>query len=365
MKKVLYLGWLGHQNIGDELMWDLFREKFHTKADNEKYKLTHTDKRLKNRLTYNKNLLKNYDIIVLGGGSLLTPRYINILYHAIQVNKDIKIMIWGSGIDWIEKRYLNKFILKKGNIGRINEFNIFPHKGFTFKMQQIINHATFTCVRGHYTYKILQSMGLSLDKVTVSGDPGLLLHPVNGENRFTSESNLIAVNWGTAKNRLYGRNEMKLEKEMAASIKELNEKGYKVRIYPIWKDDLLPCQRLFQLIGDKENVELITSLYDQHQIMELIKDCKFTINFKLHANVLSAATGIPFIALGYRFKTFDFAQSIGLESLVVSTDDPNFGQSLLTAAKYIEENGPTLMGNIPLIYEECESHLDQIFELFK
>ncbi len=89
MKNVLYLGWLGYKNIGDELMWDIFKQKFNEKVDKSKYRLIPSDKKRLSMLKRNKRQLRHYHTIVLGGGSLLTPSYINILFHAIQIKKDI------------------------------------------------------------------------------------------------------------------------------------------------------------------------------------------------------------------------------------------------------------------------------------
>lgn len=204
-----------------------------------------------------------------------------------------------------------------------------------------------------------------MENVIISGDPGLLPDPIRRQSPLKNESKIVAINWGTAHNRLYGSNEEKLEKDMVQSIKKLIAKGYKIRIYPIWSEDKRPCKRLYKAIADTENVECITRLSNQHEIMDLIKDCTFTINFKLHANVLSAVSGIPFIALGYRFKTFDFANSIGLDSLVVSTDDAHFQQSILTAANNIECNGTSLMRNIEFFQIECENQLEKIYLSFR
>ncbi|MDQ1004181.1 polysaccharide pyruvyl transferase WcaK-like protein [Neobacillus niacini] len=86
-----------------------------------------------------------------------------------------------------------------------------------------------------------------------------------------------------------------------------------------------------------------------------MQKCTFTINLKLHANVLSAVAGIPFIALGYRFKTFDFAISIGLGDLVVPTDDSNIHRSILNLVDYIEEH-QDIMHHIPPLQLECEKN---------
>ncbi|MDZ5471409.1 polysaccharide pyruvyl transferase family protein [Bacillus sp. 31A1R] len=362
---VLYLGWLGYKNIGDELMWDIFREKFNQKVDITKYKLIPSTRILQVRLRNNKYYLKDFDSIVLGGGSLLVPGYITILYNAIKVNKNINLFIWGSGIDWLEKKELDRFLSINSEQNKLKrEFNHFKDKQFKHKLQTVIQHAKFIGVRGHFTYEYLKSLGLQLDHVKVTGDPGLLTTTIP-DSVGNLNSKKVVINWGTANQNLYGKDEEALENSIVDVVNELITKGYEIYIYPIWNKDIAPCKSLYEKITDKKNVHLINTVLDQYQILELIKDARFTINFKLHANVLSAARGIPFIALGYRFKTFDFANFIGLDQLVISTSDPNFTENILTKVSYIENQGSLLFNDMSAIQQTVENDLDQIFEYFR
>ncbi len=270
----------------------------------------------------------------------------------------------GSGIDWIERRDLNKLLMVNEirEQKKDNEFNVFKQKDFKRKLQRVLNHAKFTAVRGFYTFELLNSMGLNLDKVIISGDPGLLVKTTNNHGNM-KEKGLIALSWGTAKNKLFGKNENMIEDELVLVVKDLINKGYHFCIFPVFEKDIVPCQRLYNKIANEKRVELNTTLYNQNELLTLMQKCTFTINLKLHANVLSAVAGIPFIALGYRFKTFDFANSIGLEDLVVPTDNPNIQLSILNLVNYIEEH-QDIMRHIPPLQLECEKKLDQIFTLF-
>ena len=48
------------------------------------------------------------------------------------------------------------------------------------------------------------------------------------------------------------------------------------------------------------------NLYTEQELMEVLSKCRMTINFILHANVISQAAGVPAIPLGYRFKRVDY-----------------------------------------------------------
>ncbi|MFE7063524.1 polysaccharide pyruvyl transferase family protein [Sutcliffiella sp. NPDC057660] len=368
MKKVLYLGWLGHTNLGDELMWDVFREKFFKLANTKKYELYSSDRQRLFKLKKKRHLLKHFDVIVLGGGSLLTPSYINILYNAINVNKNVEIIIWGSGIDWIEKEQLNLINPKIGFNSRRNnkEFNIFPNRLFISKLQKVINHSKYVALRGPYTFQALKLMGVNLDKVIISGDPGILVKGNFANN--TSGEKIVAINWGTAKNKIYGKNELYIEEELVKVAKKLIGLGYQICIFPVMDHDIYPCKQLYQKINDQVNVRVITKLNNQYETAKLFSTCNFSINFKLHANVLSAVAEIPFISLGYRFKSFDFSKSVDLENLVVATDDSNLSEKILEASNYIVEhhNKPhNLMKNMQKHKIETNIKLNKAFSLFK
>jgi hypothetical protein len=92
MNSILYLGWLGYNNLGDELMREIFKELCGEYLGN-KYKVTPSppDIRLDD--------IEEYDTIVLGGGSILLPDYINWVHQAMEMDK--KIVVWGSGYDWL------------------------------------------------------------------------------------------------------------------------------------------------------------------------------------------------------------------------------------------------------------------------
>ncbi|WP_332694838.1 polysaccharide pyruvyl transferase family protein [Halalkalibacter lacteus] len=333
-KKILYLGWLGFNNLGDELMWEIFREICKKEVDLTKVEIIPSNKRV------DKNVFNGFDAVILGGGSLLVPNYIDLLYHAMKQHK--KIIIWGSGVDWIEKPKL----IKIQNNKRVA--NHFFSPSVEEKLREIIKYASYVGVRGPLTYKVLSQMGVDMQKVEQSGDPGLLLK--NNQNRsaplingWNSNENIIGVNWGTALNRIYGRNEQAVEKQLIKAINQLINQGYKIYIYNVWEEDVAVNKRLYQKLQHSNNVKWSPNLYHQDELLKLIKRFVFTINLKLHANVISACAGIPFIALGYRFKVFDFAKSIGLSKMVISTDSNMIDKEILKLAREIQRNKPQMI----------------------
>jgi len=313
--RILYIGWIGHENLGDELMKDLFVQNLKTNMKNKDYILDFG-------FNVSNKMIRNYDFVVLGGGSLIGSIGINILNKALAEGK--KVMVWGSGVDHLEKRAIS-------NLN--NQAHPFK-KDFVGKLNNVVNNAEYFGVRGPLTFNFLKQMGVDENKIEISGDPGLLLNPsvkidpIQELNWDYRKENIVGINWGTANNNIYGKDELLVENQLVNVCDSLVQRGYKIFIYNVWSKDIQPCARLYSKIQDKENVQWSSKLYYQDELFSLVERFAFTINFKLHPNVISAAANTPFIALGYRFKIFDFAKSIEQDNFVIPTDSKNLVEDI-------------------------------------
>ena len=315
--KILYLAWLGSNNLGDVYMWDIFRELGKSHLDQTKFEL------IPSMPNIDLSNLHPYDLIVLGGGSIIHPKYIRILYQAIQLKK--KVMIWGSGVDSLNKEYIEQY---QRNTNAVPQ--LFPEDIRT-KLVTILDHSIYTGVRGPLTYYLLRNMKLPVDQVEQSLDPGLLVEPISTVSQSPKKvlrGKWIGINWGTSYNKIFGGSELQVEDQLVKLIKKLIRRGYRIYLYLVWWRDRKPVQRLYNKIGDQRNVLFDPNIYHYLDLFSILKQCVFTINFKLHANVMSAVANVPFVALGYRMKVFDFALSMGLQELVLSTDEPQLADKI-------------------------------------
>ncbi|MGN7479327.1 polysaccharide pyruvyl transferase family protein [Solibacillus silvestris] len=326
MKKILYIGWIGFNNLGDELLWHIFRDTCAEYLDKDKIAL------IPSLPGTDLKKIEEFDTVVLGGGSLLLPGYLQILQNALRKGKSV--LIWGSGIDWIEETNLDLLI----NDRLYSLEQNFKQKDIDV-LEEVLEHALFVGVRGPLTKKAIEIMvgSAKSEKVKVIGDPALLLQN-NNLMKPQDKEKLIGINWGTTFNRLYGADEKSVEEQLAETAKRLIGQGYKIMIYAMWTDDIPHCERLYNNINDLENVILDKNLYNEQQLIKKLSSCKATINFKLHANLLSLAANVPAIPLGYRFKVFDFAALSGFLNLVVSTSSKAITDEILERIALIEKN---------------------------
>jgi polysaccharide pyruvyl transferase WcaK-like protein len=335
MKRILYIGWLGHNNLGDELMWEIFNSLCSSYFNGD-YQVSRSTSEISLKDT------AYYDILVLGGGSILLPRQIDWLHHAIKMNK--KIMIWGSGYDWAEKKFVD--LLEKSSISAC----LYNDKTKT-QLIEVVDKSLYTGVRGPLTYSLLKSANVNMEKVHLSGDPGLLLKPAKFPNRcpitkFNSKDKIIALNWGTSFNRIFGNNEEYAENQLAEVCKKLLAQNYKIYMYTVWPEDIESSERLHRKIGFNNNVIFDTNLYSAGELLRILQQCTLSINLKLHANIISVTAGVPFVCLGYRFKCFDFIKSMDLKELIVPTDDKLMTQNIHSAIAFINSNRSLISGKL-------------------
>lgn len=313
MKKVLYLGWIGFKNLGDELLWELFKHHFEQAYDAAEAELVPSvpGVQLKD--------MSEYDTVVLGGGSLLLPGYIDLAYQAYTAGK--KVCVWGTGFDCMHSPYT----ISSGWL----------EPAAASKLKELMEESVYFGIRGPLTQKVLQASGVPVAPELISGDPAVLLsqpkHPAG------SLPGKIAINWGTTYNKLFGRNEPRVEDEVVSAAKGWIEQGWSIYLYPVWGPDRAPIQRLAEKIGDASKVEVEQELLGTEPLIERLTSCHFSVNFKLHANLLSYAADVPFIALGYRFKCFDFGESAGLGHYVISTGESDLAERLQKKADFLLE----------------------------
>ncbi|OCT13582.1 hypothetical protein A8709_18485 [Paenibacillus pectinilyticus] len=329
MKRMLYLGWIGFNNIGDELMWQLFRDYCWRFLPSKEYEVIPSIPGVD---------IRNhgpYDTIVLGGGSLLIPGYIDVVHQAIQQNK--KVIIWGSGHDRREYTPLDESGQVSLHLAYTEE-----HKATSIKLAEVVSQSAFCGVRGPLSLQFLQHSGVPMEKVVISGDPGFLL-PSPARLKSESSKHVIGVNWGTAYNRIFGGNEEKVEQHLVEALRRLIRQGYDITIFPVWGPDREACERLYRKLGDPEHVKLDQRLHHYEDLLEIMQGYDLTINFKLHSNYLSAAAGVPFICLGYRFKSLDFGYSVNLSDYVLPTHLDQLTEVILDRVAKIEENKASIL----------------------
>lgn len=344
IKKILYLGWLGKGNVGDDLLFEIFKHMLYTQAETKKLNVI-IDGYLP--ISSYEVSLSQYDLVVLGGGSLLGLEFWeDICLRADKLN--IPIVIWGTGIDTRNANEREQILIA---FQERNNYDI-----NLYKTKKVVGRAKYASVRGKITDFLINDK-----KTEVIGDPcivfnkiGLKYSTIDYIDKIEkSNEELILINWGTSYNNIFGGNEKVVEEQLEIATQILLNKGYKIVVYPIWTEDIEFCKKFVDRFKNT-NIISINKVYDVYGLASLIRKSKFSINLKLHANILSMALKKPFISLAYGLKCYDFADSIESSQLVIPTDKVNVGK-ILSKVEYINQN----YNNIQMLFDMM---IDEYYE---
>jgi polysaccharide pyruvyl transferase WcaK-like protein len=86
-----------------------------------------------------------------------------------------------------------------------------------------------------------------------------------------------------------------------------------------------PILMIKEMLG-ASRVEYHPGYADVNATLELIARSSVVIGERLHACVLAAAAGRPFVAIEYRPKVRDFSESVAMDDYVVRSDEVKAGR---------------------------------------
>lgn len=328
--RILYIGYLGFQNVGDEVCFEAFEQTVRKWSAQEHevvaLPLGETVAQFHAR--------KPIDVVVIGGGSLLQGAiFLSLAEEAFSLG--FPLFFYGTGIDYLPKKTAKAYL--KGE-------NVLPKQYFAdrvvpeARIKAVLEKATYVGVRGPLTLQFIKSLGVSNEKIDIIGDSGFIFTAeLDGLSRMLDTVNVVtpfvAVNWGTIYNKCFGFSEEAVEQQLIDSIYWLDQKGYQVVIYPMWTEDLPICAALYEKVKNLKSVTYIPKVYTASEISDFLSEAAFSINYKLHGNILSAGSGTPYIKLAYRSKGIDFSSSIDWMQHTFTTDTPSILKSIQLSEK--------------------------------
>lgn len=315
-KNILYLGFIGFRNVGDEVCHDAFAQRL---AQMPEYQAVPYDAREKPSIPeiHRRTPLRG---VILGGGSLLQgTAFIQPAFEAASMG--LPMWTFGTGVDFFTEEYTQKLI----NGDPAGPPQMFEDKPLEAeKITKIIKHSRYVGVRGPVTRRFLGQL-FSADKIRIIGDSGLLYVPGRDDALLQHRpgERFVAVNWGSSFGSIFGHDEARTMAALTDGLRCLTKLGYGVLIYPMWEGDMDACRRLHEAVGQPDKCRLVTFVGTVDGICRMLREAVFSIGFKLHASVLSARMGTPFIALAYRSKCIDFAHSVGMSGQCIPTSSPD------------------------------------------
>ncbi|MEM2143745.1 MAG: polysaccharide pyruvyl transferase family protein [Candidatus Jordarchaeaceae archaeon] len=281
-KAICYVGWLGHQNIGDEAIYLAIQNLFHNYELKPYNSYTFLVESKYHPLMQIEHPFSS--VSIFGGGTLLPddvtwirPNKYNIVFGA-----GVKDPIFHTKYDNFDKTVIDRL------------------RCFNFR---------FLGVRDNKSKLLLEDWGIASE---VIGDPALSLKPNLEIKRDDSK---IAVNIGCG-GHLWGGDQESVVHEVTRVCKILKNEGFNPVLLPFSQRDLESVNR----VSLAAKIEVFDKWSDIEALVDFIASSKVLIGQRLHSAVLSAAAFTPFICLAYQPKCSAFSESVGMSEYTVRTD---------------------------------------------
>lgn len=323
MDELEYYGWIDHQNIGDEALFEASKKLF-----NKNNILNEGGQKARNMLVgggtvlphlpiINNRCIEEYKKRYCIGVGVRDPQFWNrrmawmdLPYFASKFGLEFSIIydyLREYTPQMLKKAYTNSKSLE----GRIEMSRNFLSNGDF----ENIRSGKFDKigVRGPYSKRILDNF--MIDSI-VTGDPALYLEPTEYISSKTGRIG-ICLQHDTYK---WARNKEYIP-EVISFLDSISDKYFFIFL-PMFPEDREINKHISNMYSGSEFVDY-TEPMNVQEFIDVIANCDLILSEKLHGNILSASTYTPFISLEYRPKNFDFAASMGLEDYNIRIDRIN------------------------------------------
>lgn len=282
-------GWLGHQNLGDEVlpyaMADLFRP----------FSLMHFEG--ERSVAYINQWTHSVSGGVLAGGTLINAGG-GFLEH---MEKSTRLLpstfVFGSGVrdpnfwqqygDWKDNRR---------------------------QWQDVLKRCEFVGVRGPLSAGLLADVGVSAEIV---GDPVLAFFDESRETSLQDAEVHLGLNIGQSLGRVWGSEEH-IARQYSILARKAREMGWRVTWFVVWPEDLDVTKRVAEESGTADSI--FAEYYSSERYIEKARRMTLFVGMKLHATILAICACVPSLMIEYRPKCRDFMQSINQDDAIIRSD---------------------------------------------
>jgi hypothetical protein len=310
---IRYVGWVGKDNLGDEAMIEAARRLM---------SWGEIEARGEAR-----------DLLLLGGGTLINRnQYLRWLLERDSPR--------------IERAVLGTGVANPGFWGVTEDTN---------EWLRWLGTCAYVGVRGPRSAQTLIDWGYKGD-LEICGDTALALEPEGSYDG--SGPILVAPAWTNGE--LWGGSDEKVFEELAGAVKVWRKAGHEVTLMSCHPSDDRPILMIKEMLGET-GVGYHAGYADVPETFELIASSSIVVGERLHACVLAAAAGRPFVAVEYRPKVRDFSESVAMDDYVIRSDE-------LRASKLVElvaELGieaPEEMGAAVITYRRRLAEASRVIE---
>lgn len=295
-----YIGWLSTDNVGDLALYQSVRRTFGSVVIDAS--------------------ARDYDAAVIGGGTLIFRSGSLEEARAAVDRCTSRTFVFGTGV-------------------ADPEFDEILQPG---EWQKVLEKCFFIGVRGPRSLEVLRDHGFAAP-AEVIGDPALLLG--QGQHGSASSDRIVINILEARHSRLWGWNNETVLDSVTEAARHLLRQGWSLSFVSFESRDDRFIERAISGIGDTNGIDFVRGYLDLQRTLELLSKAHLVIAEKLHAAILAAAVGTPFVSLEYRPKCRDFALGLGVENLVLRTDQTT-GEAIIEKVEYLLSDYPTVRQKI-------------------
>jgi hypothetical protein len=271
---VSYIGWLGRENFGDEIMLKAVQELLPAA-----------------RVGYE---APGARLLLLGGGTLINRlTYLEALRR--HDSPRIERAVFGTGVASPD------------------------YWGITEPIDQwldFLDSCVYVGVRGPGSETILRDWGYA-GELEIVGDPALSIRPAED---VPHRDGLVVVSPAHTSNQLWGESDEAVFAALAEMVEKLRAAGHPVAYLSCFPGDDRFILDIMRRSGSID-AEYVAAYADHDAGIDLLAAAEVVVAERLHAAVVSAAVGTPFVAVEYRPKLRDFARSVEHDMFLVRSDE--------------------------------------------
>ncbi len=271
---VSYIGWLGRENFGDEIMLRAVQQLL-------------------------PDAVVGYEapqarLLLLGGGTLINRlTYLEALRR--HDSPRVERAVFGTGV--ADPGYW----------------------GITEPVDQwldFLDSCIYVGVRGPRSEATLREWGFT-GETEILGDPALSIEPVRPVER---RDGLVVVSPAYTRDQLFGDSDEAVFAAFAAMVEALRAKGHPVAYLSCHPSDDRFIMEIMHRSGSAD-AEYVAAYAAQDEGIALLAAADVVVAERLHAAVIAAAAGTPFVAIEYRPKVRDFAMSVDSDRFAIRSDE--------------------------------------------
>jgi len=291
--RLVYVGWTGHGNLGDDAIADALLPHLPTV---EPWHVPHDPKAFARRVLAGGFRRAGDRAVLVGGGTVVGRRNWRLLLETtgLLLARRRPWHLIGIGVE--DPAFQGK--------------NSFSAGDELTRWRDLCGRFDRVTVRGPRSAALLDAVGV---RAEVVGDPALLHEPATP---VVPQDKLLAVNLGFGDD-LWGHDHERVVDAVAGLARGVVADGWSVRFLVINPKDRQFAEEALRRAAVAGEIRLATTVPDY---FAAVGDCTVLVAERLHALVLAAAAGVPMCGLEYQPKCADFLASVGSAEWSVRTD---------------------------------------------